>query len=122
MAAPTIISLTIGSKLPKTSILYRLMPTGAFKIVAMVFIGTIAASFIQSRFASPRTFLEWAFVVLAIPGLILSILGKMIREPESDWKRTPIGNTIYRILGIIVFILLIQIVRGVDLYAAVFGG
>ncbi len=121
MAAPTIIGLTIGSKLPKTSILYRLMPTGAFKIVAMVFIGTFAAAFIQGLFASPRTFLEWSFVALAIPGLILSILGKMVKEPGSDWKKSPLGNTAYRVLGIIVFLLLIQIVRGVDLYAAVFG-
>jgi hypothetical protein len=122
MATPTIVSLTIGKKLPKTSILYRLMPTGAFKMVAMVFIGTFAASFIQGLFASPRTFLEWSFVALAIPGLILSILGKMVKEPDADWKITPMGNTVYRVLGIIVFLLLIQIVRGVDLYAAVFGG
>jgi hypothetical protein len=121
MAAPTIIGLTIGHKLPKTSALYRLMPTGAFKIVAMVFIGTFAAAFIQGLFSSPRTFLEWSFVALAIPGLILSILGKMVREPENDWKKSPMGNTAYRVLGIIVFVLLIQIVRGVDLYAAVFG-
>jgi hypothetical protein len=121
MAAPTIIGLTIGHKLPKTSVLYRLMPTGAFKIVAMVFIGTFAAAFIQGLFSSPRTFLEWSFVALAIPGLILSILGKMVKEPDSDWKKSPMGNTAYRILGIIVFVLLIQIVRGVDLYAAVFG-
>jgi hypothetical protein len=121
MAAPTIIGLTIGSKLPKTSILYHLMPTGAFKIVAMVFIGTFAAAFIQSLFSSPRTFLEWSFVALAIPGLILSILGKMVKEPDNDWKKSPMGNTAYRVLGIIVFVLLIQIVRGVDLYAAVFG-
>ena len=121
MAAPTVISLTIGKKLPKTKILYRLMPAGAFKIVAMVFIGTFATAYIQGLFASPRTFLAWAFVVLAIPGLILSILGKMVEEPETDWKVTPMGNTVYRILGIIVFILLIQIVRGVDLYAVVFG-
>ena len=121
MAAPTIIGLTVGKKFPKTSILYRLMPSGAFKIVAMVFIGTFAATFIQGLFANPRTFLEWAFVALAIPGLILSILGKMVKEPESDWKKSPIGNTAYRILGVLVFLLLIQIVRGVDLYAAVFG-
>ena len=121
MAAPTIIGLTIGKKLPKTSILYRLMPSGAFKIVAMVFIGTFAATFIQGLFANPRTFLEWSFVALAIPGLILSILGKMVKEPERDWKKSPIGNTAYRILGVLVFLLLIQIVRGVDLYAAVFG-
>jgi hypothetical protein len=122
MAAPTVISLTIGKKLPKTTLLYRLMPTGAFKIVAMVFIGTFAAGVIQGLFASPRTFLAWSFVVLAIPGLILSILGKMVQEPEKDWKTTPMGNTLYRVLGIAVFLLLIQIVRGVDLYAAVFGG
>jgi hypothetical protein len=122
MAAPTIIALTIGKKLPKTSILYRLMPTGAFKIVAMVFIGTFAATYIQGLFTSPRTFIEWSFVVLAIPGLILSILGKMAKEPDVDWKQSPMGNTVYRVLGIIVFLLIIQIVRGVDLYAAVFGG
>jgi hypothetical protein len=122
MAAPTIIGLTIGKKLPKTSVLYRLLPTGAFKIVAMVFIGTFAATFIQGLFNSPRTFLEWSFVALAIPGLILSILGKMVKEPDNDWKQTPMGNAVYRVLGIIVFVLLIQIVRGVDLYAAVFGG
>lgn len=121
MAAPTIIGLTIGKRFPKFPILYRLMPTGAFKIVAMVFIGTFAASFIQALFTSPRTFLEWSFVVLAIPGLILSILGKMVKEPDVDWKRSPMGNAVYRVLGILVFVLLIQIVRGVDLYAAVFG-
>jgi hypothetical protein len=45
----------------------------------------------------------------------------MVKEPASDWKKSPLGNTAYRVLGIIVFLLLIQIVRGVDLYAAVFG-
>jgi hypothetical protein len=60
-------------------------------------------------------------VVLAIPGLILSFLDKMSDYPEKDWKVTPMGNTAYRILGVIVFLLIIQIVRGVDLYAVVFG-
>lgn len=120
-ALPTILSFVLDHRLPKTTLLYRLLPTGAFKIVAMVFIGTITAGWIEGAFSSPATFLQWSFVVLAIPGLILGILGKMTKEPESDWKRSPFGNTIYRILGIIVFILIIQIVRGVDLYAAVFG-
>ena len=42
-------------------------------------------------------------------------------QPARDWKEPPFGNTLYRILGVITFILIIQIVRGVDLYAAVFG-
>jgi hypothetical protein len=121
-ALPTILSLTIDDRLPKFRILHRFLPSGAFKLVAMVFIGAITAGWIQSLFSSPRTFLAWSFVVLAIPGLILSILGKMADEPEKDWKLSPVGNTLYRILGVIVFILIIQIVRGIDLYAAVFGG
>ena len=97
------------------------MPSGAFKIVAMVFIGTMAAGFIQGLFSDPRTFLAWSFVVLAIPGLMLSMLGKMAKKPASDWKKSPLGNTAYRILGFLVFLAIIQIVRGIDIYAAVFG-
>jgi hypothetical protein len=52
---------------------------------------------------------------------MLSLLGKMAKKPSKDWKMTPLGNTAYRILGVLVFLALIQIVRGVDLYAAVFG-
>lgn len=120
-ALPTVLGFFLDNKLPKFTILHRVLPTGAFKIVAMVFIGAIAAGWIQGMFTSPTKFLEWSFVVLAIPGLILGFLGKMSGEPAKDWKQTPLGNTFYRILGIIVFILIIQIVRGVDLYAAVFG-
>ena len=121
-ALPTIISLTIEDRLPNIPILHRILPSGAFKLVAMVFIGAITAGWIQGMFANPQTFLAWSFVLLAIPGLILSVLGKMAEEPESDWKKTPMGNTLYRVLGVIVFLLIVQMVRGVDLYAAVFGG
>lgn len=120
-ALPTIFSFVLDHRLPKTTFLHRVLPTGAFKIVAMVFIGTISAGWIEGAFTSPAVFLQWSFVVLGIPGLILGVLGKMAKEPDTDWKRSPLGNTLYRILGIIVFILIIQIVRGVDLYAAVFG-
>lgn len=120
-ALPTILGFVLDGKLPKFVFLNRILPAGAFKIVAMVFIGTITAGWIQGSFNNPQTFLAWSFVVLAIPGLILSMLGKMSKEPARDWKEPPFGNTLYRILGVITFILIIQIVRGVDLYAAVFG-
>jgi hypothetical protein len=120
-ALPTVIGLTFEKHLPRFTFLHRILPSGAFKLVAMVFIGTISSNWIQGLFSSPRDFLAWSFVVLAIPGLILSMLGKMSGSPEKDWKDSPFGNTTYRILGVLVFILIIQIVRGVDLYAAVFG-
>lgn len=118
---PSLIGIFFEDRLPKFRILHWILPGGAFKLVAMVFIGAIAAGWIQGLFSDPRTFLAWSFVVLAIPGLILSILNKMSADPEGDWKVSPLGNTAYRVLGIIVFLLIIQIVRGVDLYAVVFG-
>jgi hypothetical protein len=118
---PSLIDIFFKDNLPKVPVLYRILPAGAFKLVAMVFIGVITTSWIQGLFPDSRTFLAWSFVVLAIPGLVLSLLGKMADKPEKDWKETPLGNTAYRILGIIVLILIVQIVRGVDLYAAVFG-
>jgi hypothetical protein len=120
-ALPTILGFVLDGKLPKFTFLNRILPAGAFKIVAMVFIGTITAGWIQGSFSNPQTFLAWSFVVLAIPGLILAMLGNMSKEPIRDWKKSAFGNTLYRILGVITFILIIQIVRGVDLYAAVFG-
>jgi len=120
-ALPTVIGLTFEKHLPRFIFLHRILPSGAFKLVAMVFIGTISANWIQGMFTNSRDFLAWSFVVLAIPGLILSILGKMSGSPAKDWKDSPFGNTTYRIVGVLVFILIIQIVRGVDLYAAVFG-
>lgn len=120
-ALPTILGFILDDKLPKFAFLNRILPAGAFKIVAMVFIGTITAGWIQGSFNNPQTFLAWSFVVLAIPGLILAMLGKMSKAPVRDWKQPPFGNTLYRILGVITFILIIQIVRGVDLYSAIFG-
>jgi hypothetical protein len=35
--------------------------------------------------------------------------------PESDWKTTEKGRMIYRIGGVIVFILMVLVVRGVDI-------
>jgi hypothetical protein len=119
---PSIIDIFFKDQLPKVPVLHRILPSGAFKLVAMVFIGVFTTGWIQGLFPDSRSFLAWSFVVLAIPGLVLSILGKMADKPARDWKETPLGNTAYRILGIIVLILIIQIVRGVDLYAAVFGG
>lgn len=118
---PSIIGIFFDDRLPKFRVLHRILPSGAFKLVAMVFIGAISAGWIQGLFSDPRTFLAWSFVVLAIPGLILSLLNKMSDDPEKDWKISPIGNTAYRVLGVLVFFLIVQIVRGVDLYSIVFG-
>ena len=101
--------------------LHFLLPKGALKVVVMVFIGAFFAEWVQGLFTSPESFVLWSFVVLSIPGLVLSLLTIVSGVPNSDWKTTPVGTWVYRIGGIAVAGMIFAMYRGVDLYAWVFG-
>jgi hypothetical protein len=112
---PSIAGMTFAKKLPKFPHIHRLIPRGAFKIVAMVFVGFVFANWVQGLFSNPQTFLKWSFVVLTFPGLFFAILGWIAKSPEGNWRESKNGRVAYRLLGILVFLLVVQIVRGVDL-------
>jgi hypothetical protein len=118
---PFIGELTFAERLPKFAIFYRFVPQRTFKVVVMVFVGAFFGAWMQSLFASPKVFLKWSFVLLAIPGLIFSVMEWMTDEPEKNWKESKRGRWAYRILGVVIFILTVQMVRGVDLSAWLFG-
>jgi hypothetical protein len=99
-------------------LLYWLTPKGTFKIVAMIFIGGFFALWMQSLFHSPRAYLAWSFAVLTIPGFIFKLFALFGKKPAEDWKQNPRGQWIYRIGGVGVFLLLVLMVKGVDLFAA----
>jgi hypothetical protein len=111
-AIPQITSLSLEDNLPKKK-LY--LPKGAFKIVIMIFVMALATNLIESSFSTPEAFLKWSFVVLALPGFILHYLDAISDEPETDWKTTENGRKIYRAGGVVVFILMVLVVKGVDL-------
>ena len=101
--------------------LHFVLPKGAPKIVVMVFVGAFFAEWVQGLFTSPESFVLWSFVVLSIPGLVLSLLTIVSGKPERDWKSTPVGTWVYRIGGIAIAAMIFAMYRGVDLYALVFG-
>ena len=111
-AIPQITSLSLEDNLPKKK-LY--LPKGVFKTVVMIFVMALATNLIKGAFSSPEAFLKWSFVVLALPGFILHYLDAITDAPETDWKTTENGRKIYRIGGVIVFILMVLVVKGVDL-------
>ena len=114
---PSILGLTVGDKYPKLPVIGRLLPKGALKIVAMVFIGSIFANWVEGLFESPEDFIPWSFALLAIPGLFLKFAGDFSEKPKYDWRRTDMGRTVYRVGGIVIYILIVQMVRGVDITA-----
>ena len=111
-AIPQITSLSLEDNLPKKK-LY--LPKGALKTVVMIFVMALASNMIEGAFSSPEAFLKWSFVVMALPGFFLHYLDAITDAPESDWKTTERGRMIYRIGGVIVFILMVLVVRGVDI-------
>jgi hypothetical protein len=111
-AIPQITSLSLEDNLPKKK-LY--LPKGVFKTVVMVFVMALASNMIEGAFSSPEAFLKWSFVVMALPGFILHYLDAITDAPESDWKTTEKGRMIYRIGGVIVFVLMVLVVKGVDI-------
>ena len=111
-AIPQITSLSLEDNLPKKK-LY--LPKGVFKTVVMIFVMALASNMIEGAFSSPEAFLKWSFVVMALPGFFLHYLDAITDAPESDWKSTEKGRKIYRIGGVVVFILMVLVVKGVDI-------
>ena len=111
-AIPLITSLSLEDNLPKKK-LY--LPKGVLKTVVMIFVMALASNLIEGAFSSPEAFLKWSFVVMALPGFFLHYLDAITDAPESDWKTTEKGRMIYRVGGVIVFVLMVLVVQGVDL-------
>ena len=111
-AIPQITSLSLEDNLPKKK-LY--LPKGVFKTVVMVFVMALASNMIEGAFSSPEAFLKWSFVVMALPGFVLHYLDAITDAPETDWKTTEKGRMIYRVGGVVVFILMVLVVKGVDI-------
>ena len=111
-AIPQITSLSLEDNLPKKK-LY--LPKGVFKTVVMIFVMALASNLIEGAFSTPEAFLKWSFVVMALPGFILHYLDAITDAPETDWKTTENGRKIYRIGGVVIFVLMVLVVKGVDI-------
>jgi hypothetical protein len=111
-AIPQITALSLEDNLPKKK-LY--LPKGVFKTVVMIFVMALAANLIEGAFSTPAAFLKWSFVVMALPGFILHYLDAITDTPETDWKTTENGRKIYRIGGVVIFVLMVLVVKGVDI-------
>ncbi len=111
-AIPQITSLSLEDNLPNKK-LY--LPKGVFKTIVMIFVMALASNMIEGAFSSPEAFLKWSFVVMAVPGFILHYLDAITDAPKNDWKTTAKGRWVYRIGGVVIFVLMVLVVKGVDI-------
>jgi hypothetical protein len=111
-AIPAITGLALEDGLPKKK-LY--LPKGALKTIVMIFVMAFISKAIEGSFSNPETFLKWNFVVMALPGFALHYLDAITDSPSTDWRKSPAGRLTYRFGGVVIFILMVLMVKGVDL-------
>lgn len=114
---PALLSLNVGQRLPQSQLVQRVMPNGALKIVVLVFLAGTFTAWVKGLFDDPDLYVAWAFVLAAIPGLFFTVAGWVSAPSDLAWRENSVGRWVYRVAGVAVFTVLVQIVRGTDIVA-----
>jgi hypothetical protein len=94
-------------KFPNYPRLYHVLPSGLPGLGFALLIASASLVVLQSIFGETPEFAKIAFVLLPIPGLVLSLLAVIGRSPEAGdvrWYMRPHNLWIYRIGGLFVLI------------------
>jgi hypothetical protein len=117
---PNLAKLRVGHLLPKSRMLHFAIPKGGLRIAVITTMGTLFARFSENLFTDPQVFLTWGFVLLSIPGFILGSLTLISDDKNAGTMREDkVGKWIYRIVGVYVFYLILQIAQGKDVIEAI---
>jgi hypothetical protein len=97
----------LANRLPNNSRLWQILPDGVPKVGVLLLVSWAISAVALTRLGDSTAYAQLAFVVLAIPGFILSILGLVARGPSGQdvrWYRRPSLTWFYRIGGIAVLL------------------
>lgn len=81
-------------KFPNSDRLHGLLPSGLFKVLLMMVVGTLFAKLVFSMLDDPDSIMRNAFILLTIPGLVLSLLGLFGHDgpdPKWTWPKQILG-------------------------------
>ncbi|MFM8352751.1 MAG: hypothetical protein ACKN9D_17015, partial [Actinomycetales bacterium] len=95
----------LANRLPNDARLWQVLPDGVPKVGVLLLVSWAISSVALTRLGDSAAYAQVAFVVLAIPGFVLSILGLVARGPrdaEVRWYRRPSLTWFYRVGGIVV--------------------
>ncbi len=104
-AVPQLLALA-GDLVPDVKRLAGLLPRGVVAVLVLVVVGLVMANLIDSRFdGSERDALRAGFVLLAIPGAALEVLGIVggdRGEPRWTWPRQLMGAVVVVVTTVLV--------------------
>lgn len=115
LVLPQIIKI-FADKLPNFPRLFQIIPGGVPGIVFTAVLGLLVSNWVNSLPLVAEDKSRTIFILVGIPGFILSLLKIIGRSPaEGDvrWYRRKKFNALYRIGGIAMYVLALSIVSGV---------
>jgi len=94
-------------RFPNSPKVYQLMPGGLFRLVMVLLISLGSATLVSLLFSDESTRAQMAFVLLMLPGLVLTAIGSFGRKPKDGdvrWYLRPVWRTWYRIGGVLMLV------------------
>jgi hypothetical protein len=88
--------------------LWQAIPEGVPLFVVMIVIGLIATAALGAALGHTPTFAQDTFLVMAVPGFLLALLGLVAQGPRDGdvrWYVRPSMTVVYRVGGIVMLIL-----------------
>ena len=113
-AIPQFTTIRFEDRIPQFNLYF---PRGLMKTIVMIFVMVFVSRFIEGLFEKTEDFLRWNFVVMALPGFVFHYLYAMDKGANTEWRQSQYGRWVYRIGGVVIFALMVQVVRGVDIAA-----
>lgn len=109
----------VSDRLPKSKLIAKILPNGAFKLVIMAIIGTLYAKYLSLAIENTRDLISYSMVFLALPSFIFSLLSAVADESVETFAEKERNRLFYRFGGVAIFIVIVLMVRGLD-FASLF--
>jgi membrane protein DedA with SNARE-associated domain len=77
------------------------METGVIKLILMTVVGFFLAQALSNQGLTPTRYIVVAFIVLSIPGFLLSVASLFSGGYEAHWREKKIGDISHYPFGLI---------------------
>lgn len=113
---PLLLRELLEGKVPQSTRLYRLFPTGTVLAILLIMFGIYIAEYVLSLFTSTLAYFRWTFICVAIAVFIFQVIDLFAEESkEAHWRtRSQWQLLMWRLGGVMMYALLACLAFGVD--------
>jgi hypothetical protein len=99
--------------------IWRILPTGIPGLAFALIVASVTTSIVGSWFGTSPDLALWSFALLPIPMLglaVLAMIGREGNEGEVSWIRRPGLKWVYRIGGIVMLLVTMELAGVLDIF------